>query len=713
LKNEYLWKKSADDIVATMPSFMSRHEKMDSWGEIEENAVKAFNGYYGKYFKNGTVTAMGSAGSQGELLTVSANHYASLVRNVISVITQERIVFDVHTENNDIESRDVAAIGESVLNHYFYNKNYNAEYIKMLELGLISGTAYIELCWDSKYKLIGQDVDGEGAYVGRPTLKARHMFDVFVENPNNDDFDSQNVIVTREDVNRFDIAAQYPDLEEEILNLPRVNSAGTSRSMSMPSSDDNRVWLYKAYHRESPAMPNGRMIYFADNGLVLQDYGRNPYVDLQSSETPNRGIPIFCFRPSIRHGRHFGHTRGFDVLALQDNLNALTSTVATNQVTFGVQHIAVPRTAGIQASQIGGSTKMYEYDIDPETGKGLPEVLRLLETPQEIFRYIDSLVLQMETLMGVNSIMRGKVTTSIPPTGVAAALLTAQGQIANSDIEAAYYRVVESSAMFLLYMIARFQRSEDTINIVGKDKQRESKTFNGENLTAVNNVSASVGNPLARTTAGKIAILEVGMQNGMIKTPAQFMEVLQTGNLKQELEGGTAELNLIRWENEKLRNSSVEEGPVDQRTGQPTLEVKSAEGESILVAHTDNPRQHIVEHKVVMDDPHVRQNPKVLEAITRHIEQHLDQLDILQENYPQLLAIIFGEPLPMPQPSQGSGLAQAPENMDPMTKEQSSNLKKITGGNTAEAAAENGDAAVMSALKAAEGKVAAAAGEIA
>jgi len=579
----------------------------------------------------------------------------------------------------------------------------------MLELGLVAGTSYIEVCWNSKYKLYGQDEEGEPVYIGRPEMNVYNIFDVYVEKPLEQDFDKQNWVVLKVPENRYDLAAQYPDSEDDIMNLPSVASTATNRSRDF--MDDDTVWLYKGYHRESPSMPNGRMILFCDNDVILKDYKvQNPYVDPRAAMSPNRGLNVFCYRPGIRHGRHFGHTRGFDLLALQENLNIITSTIATNQATYGVQHIAVPRDAGVSSSQIGGTTRLYEYDVD-ENGKGIPEVLQLLSTPAELFNYARDLVLQMETLAGINSIMRGKVTTSIPPTGVAAALLTAQGQIANSDVEKAYYRTIEGVAMFLLYIISRFQKSEDVVAVAGKNKSREAATFTGDSLQGLKSVKASVGNPLARTLAGKIAIVEVGMNNGMIKTPAQFMEVLQTGNLRQELEGGTAELNLIRWENEKLRQAEVVEKGVNEQ-GLPQF-VVAAGKQDIIVSNTDNPVQHIMEHKVVMDDPNVRNNPRVLNAVSMHIRDHLDQLDTLQENYPQLLAMLFGQPLPMPQPSPGSGLAGAPppQGGSPMTNEEKVTMENILGPNTAETASEGGDSQAMAAMQAAERKLAQATGE--
>ena len=45
------------------------------------------------------------------------------------------------------------------------------------------------------------------------------------------------------------------------------------------------------------------------------------------------------------------------------------------------------------------------------------------------------------------------------------------------------------------------------------------KEFTGDDLTSVNRVIVDVGNPLARTTAGRVEMAEQLLQMGVIKTP--------------------------------------------------------------------------------------------------------------------------------------------------------------------------------------------------
>jgi len=683
-----IWNEKPDVILSYLEDHMRQIDQYLNRQDLKGIVSKSLNYYYNRYWQGDTSSkGLGSAGELGELVTTSANHYGSLVRHVVGMITQEKLVFDVTTENSEISTREKALIAEAVLNTYFYERGYEKELYKAAELAATCGTSFVEVRWEPRCKLLGMD-DGQPFYVGKPIIKAHDMFNVFVSNPLETSMEKQDYVIIRERVNRFDLAKQFPEKKEAVLNLPTVKTYDSL----LEFNDEDLVWVYRCYVRESPSQPRGRYIVFGDGCELLKDYGDNPYVDDQRAVSPNGGLPVFPVRPSLHYTSFYGYTKAFDLIPLQENYNILLSTVATNQIAFGVQHIAIPKSASVNKANIGGGTVLYEYDVD-ENGKGVPEILRLLNTPSEIFSHMKNLVLEMETIMGINSIMRGKVETSIPPTGVAAALLTAQGQVANSDFERSYYETVSDVSRFLLYTIARFQRYEDIVRIVGKNSSRQVKAFSGEDVHGIENIKVSVGNPLAKTIAGRVAMLETLMSQGLIKTPEQAIEVLQTGNLKQELEHQTAELNLIRAENEML-----------------------LQGEEVVVMFTDNPLTHILEHKVVSDNPRARKDARVMESVTKHIEAHLDQLDILQESYPQLLALITGQPIPPVQPDPQSGVmapgAQPAEAPKGLSDTDAAMLEQLLTSSNAAEASEGANAGAMSAMNAAENKLAKVMGEI-
>ena len=691
---EQLWKKDGKELAEELLNRSRRQRDYLQASGIWENSVKAIRFYYGKFWDGSGSAGLGSAGEQGELITTAINHFASIVRHGLSITTEERLTFDATSENSDPETRDNAIISEAVLNHYFYTKSFATDLYNATELAVLMGTAYLEVYWDDKQKLVGSH-KGKPVYKGAPKFRARSFLDVTVDKLFESDWNRQGWVVVRDQESRWDLIAQHPKLKEKIL---RVDQARDDDQYSRYHEEDN-VWVYRGYHRECPSMPMGRELYFLEDGTVLQDNEENPYVDPDSAETPFGGIPLLVLRPTIRHGSHYGHTKTWDLIPMQENHNVLESTIATNQINFGLQHIAVAREANINRAFLGAGTAVYEYDV-LEGGAGLPTPLQLCATPAEIFNHRTTIVNEMETIFGINAIMRGKVETSIPPTGVASAIFTAQGQVMNSDLQTCYYSGATDSAVLLLYIISRFQKSEEVVKVIGRGKGAEARQFSGSNVQGIRNVRVSVGNPLAKTLSGKAALAELGMQYQIIKTPEQLMEILQTGNIRQELEHGSAELDMIRRENDAF-----------------------LEGKSPLVLASDNHVKHYLEHKVIADNYSVRNDPKnakVLEAVLNHMEDHADQIDLLQEQNPQLFTMVLtdGMRVPMPLPGPESGLPAGAggggaggAEMPAMSQQDAAVLEELSAPNTAAAASESTDNAALAGLKSAEASLAQASGE--
>ena len=126
------------------------------------------------------------------------------------------------------------------------------------------------------------------------------------------------------------------------------------------------------------------------------------------------------------------------------------------------------------------------------------------------------------------------------------------------------------------------------------------------------------------------------LQNGLVKTPEQFIQVMQTGRLEPVIEGEQAELMLIKDENEKLMK-----------------------GEQVVAINTDDHLKHIMEHKVVLANTDARKDNKLAPATLAHIEEHINMLQTVN---PVLLQILGQPPTGMPPMADQGG-------MGPITKQ--------------------------------------------
>jgi hypothetical protein len=134
-----------------------------------------------------------------------------------------------------------------------------------------------------------------------------------------------------------------------------------------------------------------------------------------------------------------------------------------------------------------------------------------------------------------------------------------------------------------------------------------------------------MGNPLQRTTAGRVQVAQDMLEKGMLKTPEEYLMVVETGRLEPLIENERNELLLIRAENEKIM-----------------------QGENPPVMVTDNHPLHIKSHCAVTASPDMRSDPNVITAQTNHMQMHIDQMRTAD---PDLLAVLGIQSLaPAPAP---------------------------------------------------------------
>jgi hypothetical protein len=417
--------------------------------------------------------------------------------------------------------------------------------------------------------------------------------------------------IVRDFKNKYDLAAKYPGLSSEILNKSiDVNKDYHLRLGYTGKNETDMIPVFRFYHEKTPAVPQGRIVEFLDSETVLFD-GPLPY----------DGIPIYRMAPGEQRGTPFGYTVGFDLLAIQEGVDGLISTILTNQSQYGVQNIWSPTGNGTSVQQLGGGLNLI-------TGKVKPEGINLTNTPAEIFKFLEMLVGMMETISGVNSVARGNPEASLK-SGAALALVQSMAIQFNSGLQKSYAKLWGDLGTGTISLLKRFPQTKRNMVISGKNNRSYMATFSKDNLKNIKRVVVDLGNPLSRTTAGKVDMADNLLKQGMIKEPEQYIEVLTTGKLEPTFEGPQAEKMLIRAENEKLM-----------------------EGGQIQAVAIDPHALHIQEHKVVIASPESRSNPQVVQNTLSHIMEHIN---LLKTTDPALLLAIGQQPIAMPQPAPQPG----------------------------------------------------------
>lgn len=598
----YFAKKKAEDCAGILLS------KGDSFFNILranaylEKMSRMWRAYHGAYSNDlGYGHRVEFSGEQGELVMLPVNHFANIAQHIYTMITANRPTMDARAVNTDYKSLAQTYIANGVLDYYMREKHLEDCLKKATEMAIVLGTGFIKLDWNAT---AGEAYDadpetGEMVYEGELEFTNLSPFDVVVDGTK--ETWNNEWVLTRSFQNRYNLIAKYPELKDKLLGVKPKNQSAVYRLAVFSNDDTDDVPVYEFYHKRTEAMPDGRYMLFVDSDIVLLD-----------TKMPYRVLPVFRITPREIMGTPYGYTPMFDIFPIQEGINSLYSTIMTNQNAFGVQNLFVPRGSDLSIESLDGAMNIVE-------GNSKPEPLQLTATPPEVFNFLNMLIQSAETISGVNSVTRGNPEASLK-SGTALALVQSMSLQYISGLQQSYVKLIEDVGTAIIQILKDFATTPKVIALVGKNNRPLLKEFTGEQISAINRVVVDVGNPLARTTAGRVQMAEQMLQMNLIKSPEQYFQVINTGKIETMFEGEMNELLLIKSENEQM-----------------------LEGRDVIVSPLDKHRLHINEHKAVLSDPDLRRDPELVSIVLGHIEKHLNSL---RETDPALLQLVGEQPLP-------------------------------------------------------------------
>jgi hypothetical protein len=579
------------------------------------------------------------SGEKNELAMLKVNHYRNLAQHMLTLCTSQRPAPQPIASNSDSKTQQQVTLAHGLLDYYSREKRVERSLKRAAEMGIIYSEGYIELEWDTaigdEYGVRDND-DGTQTSVREGDIRVHNLtpLDV-IRDPFHDPHQAQDWVITRHFENRYELIAKFPEWAEFILALPQAqldadNFRPTFRTTTYQYSDD--VATYRFYCESSGAVPGGRMATILSDDIILTD-GPMPY----------RRIPVRRISPADQLGTSFGYSPMFDLVGIQEAIDALYSVVLTNQTTFGVQTIVVAKGHGLTYSQIARGLALLEVNSKDHK----PEALNLTFTPQEVFNFIRQLEDVMETLSGINSTVRGNPEASLK-SGSALALVQSQAIQFSSGLQQSYAQLVEDVFTDMLNILKDFAKTERVVAIVGKYNQYQLREFNGNDLDLISRVVVDSGSALSKTLPGRMQIAQDLLNNGLVKSPEQYLAVVNTGQLTPMTEGQNAELILIRSENEVMAN-----------------------GQDAIALDIDQHSLHIREHRALLANLSARSNASVVRAVLAHIQQHIDALKMAD---PALLSQIgeqsmSAQPMPVEQAAGGTppGGGEAPIQLPQLT----------------------------------------------
>lgn len=576
---------------------------------MEMNRTGRINIYRNSYFKyfQGFILkgAVYQSGQEGELSNTFINHYGNLVTHTVNMICQQKIAYEPQATVNDSKAQDQIKQAKGIL--FVATNDVKTDLGGKLRLSVemsdVFGESYVSCLWNPEMgRTIATDYDEVNGEIdikeGDNEIEVWTPFDIIVDT-NLSSATRKQWLVIRMFENKFDLAARYPKWEDEIVALSSGANLGDTQLTYSISEENDLIPTYYFIHKKTSALKTGRMTVFVDDHIVLSD-GKNPY--------RNYDIPVFRMASREIWGSPYGYSRAFDALPMQEMIDRLTSSVLTNELTFGIQNVLLAKGSSVSWENTYGGLNVIEWDSSlGEAGK--PSALQLTSSPPEIFQFIDKTIQNMGTIMGINEVVRGNPDLVLKGqvSGAALALMSSNSISFNSDTQQAYVRVCEQVATQMIFNLQDFgfpdlgegkstTRQGMSMNATKKYYQ---KPFGKQDIDKIERIVVKYGNPLAQTISGRMQIAEWYKDMGLIKTPGDMEQVLETGSLEPATEAIESEMHLIKEENEALLR-----------------------GENVPVLWADVHTLHFPEHLAKIANLEARSNPQVLQAFKNHLDQH-------------------------------------------------------------------------------------------
>lgn len=548
-------------------------------------------------------TSLSFTGDQGELVRMIVPMTRSIIRQLVSIICKQKLDFKALVEKSGYGMSQTVRLADALTKQLLEQQNVDLKYEFAVEQSLVVGAGFFSATWRTdKGRPFAAKDDGFYQYEGEVHITTPTVWDVLYDYsiPFWEDVEWARI---RRVHNRYNLIAQFPELSDHISNIPSIKEwRGPFRASYRIANEDDYVYTYELYHKPTPALPHGRMIFYSNAKTVFFD-------DVNFYEC----IPLEMAKPEPISGTGFGYALMSSLLPAQEMFDTLVSAIATNQSTFAVQNVAVPRGANINVQEILGMNFLQYTPMPGVANGGLPTPLNLTQTPPEIFKGVDMLKGFIQELSNVNAALRGEPPPQVS-SGTAIATLTSTAIEAITSSAKASRFALRKTMMHAVNAYQRFASVGHIVAMTGKNNEMIQQTFKGEDLKDVIGFTMSETNPLLQTLAGRLEIADKLLQQGMIQNSNAYFQVLEGEKPEKMFDKELSEEDLIDRENEAL-----------------------IQGSPVRALSTDGHPQHIACHAKLLNDPSVRMQDPRVKPIMDHILEHYQ---LAQNTDPGLMAMV-------------------------------------------------------------------------
>lgn len=590
---------------------------------------RSYRAYYGgriqsnKYRTSLFASAgLEQGGRQGEKTLLKVNHYRNFIQHTHQLVTSTKPATEARSSNTDYKSQAQTLLANGLNDYYWREKNVGRVVSDAAEMSLVFLEAFVYSQWNPTAGNVYQvDSMGKGIKEGDQEYTLLAPWDM-IRDPARKKAQDGQWRIARMVANRWDEMAKFPQFVEQLKNtISSSESDDDEVTFSIRQGNDPKntdlIYLHHFIHDKTDAMPDGRLIIYVEDCILFDGplpYSQNPVYRIVSKE----------LYESI-----YGYSIAVDLLGIQEAIDELTTALMSNNKTFSIQSLWMDINDKVSVTTLEGGMKLFKSLTKPEA-------LQLTATAPEAYQFLALLEQWAETISGISSTVRGQPESSLK-SGTALALVVSQSIQFISSFEESFNRLIEDVGSALIYNLRDFSTTPRVAMIIGESNRPFSKSFVGGDLSGFNRFVVDRASPMSKTIAGRAEIAGNLLNQGMLKTPEEYIAVLTTGQLDPATQSSQYELLNIRAENEELR-----------------------EGRQVMAVVTENHLLHIQEHKTLIENPDAKNDAQLVQMVTAHLTDHIQKW---RNADPAILMATGQQPAPiLPPPPMAPGSPVQPNS---------------------------------------------------
>jgi hypothetical protein len=514
---------------------------------LRERVTLYENAYYHYYgIENGQGISYGvtRAGERGERAAVRIGRARAFARALHSIVVAPKISWRPMARNGSAGAAESTRLAINILEDVWKRKKLNQFTFRWVEQVIAFSEAHLFVKWDrsigpplapSKGMLVRQ-----GDFAFHNILPWHCWVD---EGANSPEAVKWRIVVLFE--NRYDLAKLCPTTTTGEPSEPLIQSLRTNEEMvaidttgGLKDTNSDLVPVYYFFHDATPSLPVGREVVMVSSECVLAD-SRLTYVE----------NPVKRMAASEMFGTPHGWSQFWDTLGIQELNDSLETTVATNMTAFGTANIALQKGTEENPDKLVKGVRPWWYP----PGANPPKFIEPVRSPPEIFPHMKDLKGDQMQILGLNDVSLGQPQSAQMNAQAFAVLASMAVQMA-SPFQQTYLDGVSGAGMTVLQESTKRVVRPRSLSIQQKGSASVYRTQNytGEDLSPIEDCLVEIGNPLEQTPAGRVTILQMYKEFGILQTPENIQEVLDTGRMEPVTKSLQKELALIAYENEQL-----------------------------------------------------------------------------------------------------------------------------------------------------------------